>query len=155
MAPDQQSGLAIVAVFLYPHEAELARARLESGGLAAWVLDGHPIGMDWQLCAALGGIKVAVAPEDATRARELLSEDFCAALLEIEEEELPATAAERCPACAAERTIPVQSPALPTLTQGAISGLFLTLGFVVPRRRVRVERRCASCAHVWSVVERR
>ena len=60
MFPNRQSGLEIVGNFWYIHEAELAKALLQSEGIPAWVLDEHQIRMRWHLAAALGGVKVAV-----------------------------------------------------------------------------------------------
>lgn len=67
--------LITVAHFDFPWEAQLARARLESEGIEAWVADEHTIGMQWLYCNALGGVRVQVDVEDLYLARAILCED--------------------------------------------------------------------------------
>jgi hypothetical protein len=43
MSSAEQSGLAVVGVYWYPHEAQLARVLLETEGIRAWVLDEHQV----------------------------------------------------------------------------------------------------------------
>lgn len=150
-----QSGLAVVGSFLYLHEADVARALLDSYGIETWVLDEHQIRQRWHLAGPLGGVKVAVAPEHASRARSLLEQDHSEALEDLEEQRLPAHPDELCPRCqqpaVAERVHPQAPGPLQWLTVLA----FVPLGVLVPRRRVVVERRCGACTHVWSVRESR
>lgn len=65
--------LTTVATYLNPSEAYLAKGRLEEEGIAAVVLDenmGNILLGTLQL--STGGIRVAVRPEDAARASEIL-----------------------------------------------------------------------------------
>lgn len=62
----------IVASYTRPVEAHLARGRLEAEGIQAFVLDEQAITVNPFLAPALGGVKVAVAAADASRAREIL-----------------------------------------------------------------------------------
>jgi hypothetical protein len=156
MLPKRQSGLEIVGNFWYLHEADLAKSFLESQGIRAWVLDEHQIRMRWHLAAALGGVKVAVSPSDAERSRELLAQDHSAALADIPEQSLPPAEDERCPRCHSPESSSTSHLQLATPVQWLQSLLFfLTLGLLVPRRRVRVQRHCAACGHGWSVIEHR
>ncbi len=63
--------LLTVATFPDVAEAELAKERLESEGIRAFVLDAQAGGVMPYL-AQSGGVRVQVAHEDAVRAREVL-----------------------------------------------------------------------------------
>ncbi|MFO0744814.1 MAG: hypothetical protein U1F43_03950 [Myxococcota bacterium] len=64
--------LVAVASFFTPHEAELARTKLVSEGILAFVWDAATIAADPLLAVALRGVKVAVPERDAPRARAIL-----------------------------------------------------------------------------------
>ncbi|MBN8550553.1 MAG: DUF2007 domain-containing protein [Deltaproteobacteria bacterium] len=66
--------LEVIARYENVHEAELTRGLLESAGITAFVQDAHTVGVNWMLSNAIGGVKVAVRPEDAARAKEILGE---------------------------------------------------------------------------------
>jgi len=140
---------------MYLHEADLSKALLESEGIEAWLLDEHQIRQRWHLGGALGGVKLAVAPEHAWRARQLLAEDHSAHLSEIPEQELPAHPEEICPLCGAEASEESSAQHSPGPIQWVISLVFLVLGVLVPRRRFTTERACGGCGHRWSHVETR
>lgn len=75
-----ENTLRAVASFSYPYEAQIAKANLESAGIAAYVADENTINMQWLYSDALGGVRVMVAERDFEQARELLGEDFTDAL---------------------------------------------------------------------------
>lgn len=89
------SALVTVAAFSFPHEAQLARANLESAGIPAFVADEHTINMQWMYSNALGGVKVQVPRAYAEEAQALLKADFSANVVETP----PAPEPPRCPAC--------------------------------------------------------
>lgn len=64
-----------VGHYSLPYEAHLGRARLESEGIDALVVDEHTINMQWMLSDALGGVRLQVNQEDDARARMILAED--------------------------------------------------------------------------------
>jgi len=70
----------VVASFSFPHEAQIARASLESAGIPATVADEHTINMQWLYSHAIGGVKVLVPPECEQDAKEILETDFSAAV---------------------------------------------------------------------------
>jgi hypothetical protein len=149
--PRTQSGLEVVGHFSYPHEADLARTRLESVGIDAWVLDDHQVRMQWHMGAALGGVKLAVDPDDAPRARVVLAEDRSHLLDDIPEQALPAHADERCPRCASPSGTAVRTHVQASPLRWLQSILFF--GFfdiLVARRRTRSDWQCGSCDHRWS-----
>ncbi len=71
---DSQTELEVVASYLYPLEAFIARTALENAGIDAVIADDHLISMDWLLATALGGVKLLVRAQDLADAREFLAE---------------------------------------------------------------------------------
>ena len=67
-APD----LVTVAAFPDVAEAQLAKERLESEGIRAFVIDAQTAGVLPFLTPVSGGVRVQVAPKDEERAREVL-----------------------------------------------------------------------------------
>lgn len=55
--------------------AELAKAKLESEGIACHLLNKYHVGVNWMYSEALGGVKVQVRAEDFKLAQEILNED--------------------------------------------------------------------------------
>ena len=79
--------LKTVATFSFPHEAHIARAKLESEGIPALVADEHTINMQWLYSNALGGVRLQVPPTAFDRAKGILAQDFSDDLIaEIGEE---------------------------------------------------------------------
>jgi hypothetical protein len=73
MAPNASDvDLVTVATFPDVAEAELARERLESEGVQAFVIDGQTSGVMPYLANAMGGVRVQVNPKDEEKAREIL-----------------------------------------------------------------------------------
>jgi hypothetical protein len=151
----RQSGMEIVARFYHPYEADLARSLLESEGIHAWVFDDQQIRMRWHLAAALGGVKVAVSPVDAARARAVLAEDRSDLLRDIPEQQLPATPQELCVHCGSSSVSRTRIRVDPSMGQWMQTLAFLlSFGVLVPRRRVRIDHQCEACGRSWSRVER-
>ncbi len=67
--------LVTIASFSFPHEAHIARAKLDSEGIPAVLADEFTISMQWLYSNALGGVKVQVPPSCAQRALEILAQD--------------------------------------------------------------------------------
>lgn len=70
----------IVASFSFPHEAQIARASLESAGIPATIADEHTINMQWLYSHAIDGVKVLVPTEHERDAKAILATDFSAAV---------------------------------------------------------------------------
>lgn len=66
---------ATVARFATPHEAHLARLRLESEGIEAFLADEHLNRIQPLLGPALGWVRLQVADEDLLAARRILTTD--------------------------------------------------------------------------------
>ncbi|MBM4383550.1 MAG: DUF2007 domain-containing protein [Deltaproteobacteria bacterium] len=134
-----------VASFTYLHEAELARALLESAGIEAHVADQHLVGLDWQMASALGGVKVLVAAEQAAAARDVLAappEESAA--FEASDSPEPLDEAARCPKCGAEG---VPANQLDRRLR-AFSMLTVPLPFTIGRHRLA----CEACGTRWRAV---
>lgn len=54
-------------------EAEAALTALDAADIVAWLDDEHIVGISWLNSNAVGGVKVAVRPEDEDEAREVLT----------------------------------------------------------------------------------
>jgi hypothetical protein len=145
MYPERQSGLVIVHTTWFVHEAEIARARLEADGLDAWVLDAEQVGVQWHVAGAIGGVKVAVWPEDAARARVLLAEDRSDVLDDLDEAEAPEAASERCERCGAAALRAERVGALPSAGGWLTMAIFFAAGLLVPLRRRYEMRSCGAC----------
>ena len=63
--------MTTIATFNKPEDAHLLRLRLESGGIAAFLVDENVTQMEWSFLT--GGVRVQVANEDVAAARELLA----------------------------------------------------------------------------------
>ena len=150
MTSERQSGLAIVGSYTYPYEADVARALLESHEISAWVLDEHQVRTRWHLSQALGGVKVAVHPDDDGRAREILDADHSQALQEIAEFDLPADPDEICQACGSSRVVSsrgVSRISARTVLGGLLSYVF---GLILPLRNIREKWKCLECDTEWT-----
>ena len=64
--------MVVIAEFNRLVDADLAKARLEAEGIRSVLLDAQTISVNPFYSPALGGVKLAVADEDASRARAIL-----------------------------------------------------------------------------------
>ena len=58
--------------FTFPHEAHLAKAKLESFNIPTFIQDQHLVGMNIWYSQAIGGIKLQVFDSDYELAEEIL-----------------------------------------------------------------------------------
>ena len=61
-----------VATFNLPAQAEAQKLFLQTEGIQAFLTDDNPVGMDWLLSNAVGGVTLQVAAADADRTIQLL-----------------------------------------------------------------------------------
>lgn len=127
-----------VGAYASPWEAQLARTCLEAEGIDSVVADEH-LGRIW--CATtVGGIKLRVREDDASRAAELLkSLRPTPEMYLVTDADLPLP--ERCPSCRSDNLV---------LERWSILGflgtwLFLGIPLPVPRRRWS----CKGCGSEW------
>jgi hypothetical protein len=129
--------LQVVDSFLYPHDAFLARAALETAGIRVAMADDHIIAMDWRLAYAVGGIKLQVRASDLAEAREILSAAREAALAREDDEE-----PDPCSRCGSTNTkrLTLKTPAF-------LTWLLLGAPLFPVRRRVR----CQNCGYLGKI----
>ena len=65
--------MTTIATFNKPEDAHLLRLRLESGGIAAFLVDENITQMEWSLLT--GGVRVQVADGDVETVREFLANE--------------------------------------------------------------------------------
>jgi len=126
--------LVTIQTFSTPNEALIAKSRLESEGIPAFVQDANIVQMNWLYSNLVGGVRLQVASEDATQAIAVLGSTTAG---EPRDERL----ADRCPECGGSR-IEVWRPArrVTFLT-------WLLLG--LPLWRSRPGWACQDCNHKW------
>jgi len=129
--PTRSSSPVTVGWYLHPIEAEIARGRLESEGIPAFLhTQGHSQ-LDWPITLALGGIRLQVPPSAVGDAGEILASV----------EPLPDNAEEICPECGA-------ASAVPDDLSWKIA--FLAVHVVhVPLPFTRGKRKCLQCGTKW------
>ena len=124
-----------IATFSKPEEAHLFRTRLEAAGIPAFVQDEHFVQMDWLYSNAIGGVRVQIADDDLSAAREFLAADS--------PQPCPEAADVVCPSCGSHQTAPDELP-----RRIAFLGLLvLQFPLLFTRRRWR----CSSCRHVFKL----
>lgn len=89
--------LIVVRRFRDLIEAELAKGKLESAGIDAFVADENIVRMDWLYSNAIGGLRLMVKPEDADEACSILDQPIPAEITQ-ENAELSYTQP-HCPKC--------------------------------------------------------
>ncbi len=131
-----------VCVRSYRHvaTAHVARAKLESVGIPATVLDQYTVGTDWLYSDAIGGVKVFVPAEHEVAAAETLASDDSELLETTPEAALRPSPAEVCPRCGTAAGV----GSARSHRWRALS-LLLTLPLVFWRRWLR----CPACGHQW------
>lgn len=130
--------LVVIARYRDLPQAGLDKSILEDQGIFCFLENEFTVGVNWLYSTALGGVKLKVLEEDATRAKELLGgrhniDDDLALEKGVPPEEL-------CPACHSSDIRGVNY----TRTFAAIS-LLLSLPFFYFMKRYR----CAECGYRW------
>lgn len=130
--------LVTVEAYTTAWEAQLAKARLESEGIDAVVADEN---LSRLYCATVvGGVKLRVREQDATRASELLrTRHPIAEIYLVTEADLPLPP--RCPTCSSDNL------AFERFSRAGFVGFWILLGFPLPLPRSRWS--CRSCGAVW------
>lgn len=126
--------LVTVASYSFPHEAHLAKARLEAEGIPVFVADEHTVNMQWLYSNAIGGVKVQVPLRFAEEAKDILTRDYSDLVEEEFGEEKVA-----CPKCGSTDVEPFTRGKRPAFV------VFLLLGF--PLFFYRHGIRCKSCGN--------
>lgn len=91
------SGQVLIGAYRDSVSAHMVRIQLEAVGIEAWVVDEHTASANPLYSPLIGGIKLAVYPEDELAARELLTG------LELRASGEEGGTVESCPHCGSER----------------------------------------------------
>jgi len=127
--------LRTIATYSFPYEAQIARAKLDSEGIPAFVADEQTINMQWLYSNAMGGVRLQVPEVCVQQALELLSEDSS----EIVEQQEGYDIAP-CTVCGSKNTEPYQ--------QGRRWAFLVFLGLSFPLFPVKNTVRCVECGHI-------
>ena len=127
--------LTTIATYSFPYEAQIARAKLDSEGIPAFVADEQTINMQWLYSNAMGGVRLQVPEIYVQQAIELLAED---ALEVVELEQGNDTA--QCSACGSNNTEPYQ--------QGKRWAFLVFLGLDFPLFPIKNTVRCIECGYI-------
>jgi len=127
--------LTTIAHYSFPYEAHIARAKLESEGIPAFVADENTINMQWLYSNAMGGVRLQVPPPFVEQALALLGED-CSELVE----EQQGVETEACELCGSRNTEPFQ--------RGRRWAFLVFLGLDFPLFPARNTHRCRDCGHI-------
>ena len=121
-----------VGWYLHPIEAEIARGRLESEGVPAFLHSNNHSQVNWPITLALGGIRLQVPSSAAQEAKEILQS---VVPLPDSEEDIA------CPSCGSLDSKPEE-------TSWEIA--FLVVHFLhLPLPFRRGGRRCQECGRKW------
>ncbi|MCW8884986.1 MAG: DUF2007 domain-containing protein [Motiliproteus sp.] len=128
--------MVTIACFSLPIDAQIARAKLESEGIPAYVADEHTINMQWLYSDAMGGVRLQVPTSCVERARSLLQETNADELVSDIDNSTPC-----CPFCGSQN--------LQAITEGKrmAFGAFLLIGF--PLWPFRHKQQCSNCGKTF------
>lgn len=128
--------LVTIASFSTPLEANMARLKLESAGIPAFVADEYTIGMNWLYSNALGGVKLQVPESMISEAQEIM-----ASQAEQQTSDELATA-DACPQCGCKNTENFLDK----------RGSFITwILFGIPLLLPSAKKKCCDCGHNWKL----
>ena len=144
-----ESKWVTIASFNMPHQAHLAKSRLEAGGIPVTIRDEHLISMNQFYSPALGGVKVQVLTENMKEAQEILNsvpdvelqdEEALSATMPEEPGPRPPEAIE-CPHCGSEGF----AEELHYPVERFLNGLLLGLPYLWIGRPLH----CRACNHTF------
>ena len=127
--------LTTIATYSFPYQAQIARAKLDSEGIPAFIADEQTINMQWLYSNAMGGVRLQVPEAYAQQAIELLNEDFSEALMQ--QQGVDATP---CSTCGSTDTEPYQ--------KGRRWAFLVFLGLDFPLFPTKNTLRCNNCGHI-------
>lgn len=142
----------VVAEFDGPHEAYLAKGRLEAEGVEAWVAGEHLANLHAMFSDTAGLIRLQVSPEDVDRALGILDRDHAAAIGDAGDGAAPPPAATTRAAPMRAGTAPAATPVCPhcgsaAVVEGAVAGGRLARLLLQALRGRR--HSCITCGHRW------
>ncbi|WP_444908981.1 putative signal transducing protein [Microbulbifer sp. TRSA005] len=127
--------LVTVARFSFPYEAQIAKARLESEGISAFIADEHTVNMQWLYSNAMGGVRLQVSESDLDKAHEILKQDRS----NLVDQELGCDGERKCESCSSRNIEPFTKGKKPAFL------VFLLLG--MPLFFYQHGIKCRDCGH--------
>ena len=127
--------LVTIRRYSFPYEAQIARAKLDSEGIPAFIADENTINMQWLYSNALGGVRLQVPEPFAARAIALLDADFSDSVERQQGDD--AVPCERCGSCNTE-----------AYQQRKRWAFLVFLGLDFPLFPVKNTQRCRDCGHI-------
>lgn len=127
--------LTTIATYTFPYEAQIARAKLDSEGIPAFVADEQTINMQWLYSNAMGGVRLQVPDVFVGQAIELINEDSSEA---VEKEQ--GNDVVPCSVCGGTDKEPYQ--------KGKRRAFLVFLGLDFPLFPVKNTERCRACGHI-------
>ncbi|WP_445354897.1 DUF2007 domain-containing protein [Microbulbifer sp. EKSA008] len=127
--------LVTVARFSFPYEAQIAKARLESEGIHAFIADEHTVNMQWLYSNAMGGVRLQVSENDLDEANEILNQDRS----NLVDQELGHDEERVCESCSSRNVEPFTKGKKPAFL------VFLLLG--MPLFFYQHGVKCKDCGH--------
>ena len=112
----------------------MAKSKLESEGIPAFLHSVNHSTMSWPITLAIGGIRLQVAPSTAVRAREILG---------VECEVEPASEPIVCPSCGSGDARRYKA--------GWKVAFLATHLFGIPLPFSSYRQRCRSCDYIWKL----
>ena len=127
--------LTTIASYSFPYEAHIAKARLDSEGVPAFVADEQTINMQWLYSNAMGGVRLQVPDQFVAQARTILAQDYSD---ELEQEQ--GIEAHVCKSCGSVNTEPYQL--------GRRWAFLVFLGLDFPLFPVKNTYKCKDCGTI-------
>jgi len=119
-----------VASYTHPTEAHIAKMKLESEGVPAFLLSDNLASVNWLLSSAVGGIQLQVPPSEVGRAHEILG-----TVPEVD-------AGAKCPACGSSKV---------RRSKLWWKVAFLAVHFLsIPLPFSGGPSKCGECGHEWN-----
>jgi predicted RNA-binding Zn-ribbon protein involved in translation (DUF1610 family) len=140
LRPEPEGSLVTVGRFREPQLAHLAKTKLESEGINAFVRDEYTVGVNWLLSNAIGGVKVKVSEEDEQRAIEIIESDHSSDLLRADDELGCLDTEDCCPRCGSQAVL---------LQKGSRKAGAFSLLFGLPLIFFRKRYKCEDCGFSW------
>lgn len=132
-----------IASFTGPLEAHIAKGRLETEGVPAFIAHEHHIWAAWFLSNALGGVKIQVLATDHDKAKQIMDAHINGEYEEDLKQEFTALKDNACLKCSSTNFTSILSRGLLSLDI-----LFLgLLGIIFPlQKNTHI---CQHCNHKW------
>ena len=144
MSESPEDCFVVIATYNHPAEAHIAKTKLESEGVEAFVLDEHMASINWHYTLAIGGVRLQVSREDEKRAREILNQEFD---WENEAQDIKKTWVS-CPKCHSKEVVYARYH-----KEGVakVISILITLLVMIPFVVLKRKWQCLSCGHTWKM----